>query len=63
MGIREELAQNRGAPPELINALPTYKFKVKKVKSEGDEGGVVAEGTAKERAISGEDAVSVHLMD
>ncbi|XP_049373785.1 E3 ubiquitin-protein ligase At1g63170 [Solanum verrucosum] len=59
MGFREDLTQNKGATPESINALPTYKFKVKKNKSgnkEAAEGGVVAAGTDKERVISGEDA-------
>ena len=66
LGFREDLAQARGATPESINSLPTYKFKVKKNKngnnrdggsSGATEGGVVAAGTEKERAISGEDAV------
>lgn len=59
MGFREDLTQNKGATPESINALPTYKFKVKKNKSgnkDAAEGGVVAAGTEKERVISGEDA-------
>lgn len=62
MGFREDLTQNKGATPESINALPTYKFKVKKNKSgnkEAAEGGVVAAGTDKERVISGEDAVNL----
>ncbi|XP_075506119.1 E3 ubiquitin-protein ligase At4g11680-like isoform X2 [Primulina tabacum] len=58
---REDLAQNRGATPESISSLPTYKFKVKKNKSKDSvsgaaEGGIVAAGTENERAISGEDA-------
>jgi len=65
LGFREDLAQNRGATPESINSLPTYKFKIKKsrnsngreVNSGAGEGGVVAAGTEKERTISGEDAV------
>ncbi|KAL0330281.1 UNVERIFIED_CONTAM: E3 ubiquitin-protein ligase [Sesamum radiatum] len=65
LGFREDLSQNRGATQDSINSLPTYKFKVKKNKSGGDkensssagEGGIVAAGTEKERAISGEDAV------
>jgi len=64
MGFREDLAQNRGATPESINSLPIYKFKIKKTKSRSSdgennsgEGGIVAAGTEKERAISGEDAV------
>ena len=67
LGLREDLSQTRGATPESINALPTYKFKLKKTRSGNDrdnnlgagDGGVVAAGTDKERAISGEDAVSV----
>ena len=66
LGIREDLTQNRGATPESINSLPTYKFKIKKtrnvhgreINSGACEGGVVAAGTEKERVISGEDAVS-----
>jgi len=62
LGFREDLSQNRGATPESINSLPTYKFKVKKNKSKenggaASEGGIVAAGTEKERMISGEDAV------
>lgn len=69
LGFREDFAQNRGATPESINSLPTYKFKVKKHKSGNDkenssgtsEGGIVGAGTEKERLISGEDAVSFIL--
>ncbi|XP_057494084.1 E3 ubiquitin-protein ligase At1g63170 [Actinidia eriantha] len=65
LGIREDLTQNRGATPESINSLPTYKFKIKKTRNVNGreinlgacEGGVVAAGTEKERVISGEDAV------
>ncbi|XP_027940280.1 E3 ubiquitin-protein ligase At1g63170 [Vigna unguiculata] len=61
LGVREDMSQNRGATSESINALPTYKFKMKKNKRNGEgnstEGGVVAAGTEKERVISGEDAV------
>ncbi|KAK7271889.1 hypothetical protein RJT34_28145 [Clitoria ternatea] len=65
LGIREEFSQNRGATIESINALPIYKFKVKNnensddqdVNAAIDEGGILAAGTEKERAISGEDAV------
>ncbi|KAA3486029.1 E3 ubiquitin-protein ligase isoform X1 [Gossypium australe] len=65
LGFREDLSHARGATPESIEALPTYKFKVKKnrngdgkdVNSGASEGGVVAAGTEKERIISGEDAV------
>ncbi|GFS35366.1 C3H4 type zinc finger protein [Actinidia rufa] len=64
-GFNGDLTQNRGAPPESINSLPTYKFKMKKTRNRNDreinsdagEGGVVAAGTEKERVISGEDAV------
>ncbi|XVE98528.1 hypothetical protein REPUB_Repub03eG0113600 [Reevesia pubescens] len=65
LGFREDLSQARGATPESIDALPTYKFKVKKsrnsdgreINSGAGEGGIVAAGTEKERVISGEDAV------
>ncbi|ONK80641.1 uncharacterized protein A4U43_C01F20100 [Asparagus officinalis] len=66
MGFREDLGQNRGATTEAINVLPTYKYKSKKRESseENDinwesqgEGGILAAGTEKERAISAEDAV------
>ncbi|XP_020960804.1 E3 ubiquitin-protein ligase At1g12760 isoform X2 [Arachis ipaensis] len=63
LGVREDMSQNRGATSESINALPTYKFKMKKNKRSGDsnsavvDGGVVAAGTEKERVISGDDAV------
>lgn len=64
MGLRDEMVVTRGASIESINALPTYKFKAKKIQtateSEIDsdgEGGVVASGTDKERLISAEDAV------
>ncbi|OUZ99681.1 zinc finger protein [Macleaya cordata] len=64
LGFREDLNHTRGATPESINVLPTYKFKLKK-NSNGDEnnsegvgeGGILAAGTEKERVISGEDAV------
>ncbi|GMH11871.1 hypothetical protein Nepgr_013712 [Nepenthes gracilis] len=61
MGFREDLNQSRGATAESINALPTYKFKLKKSRN-GDSTGAgelraVAVGTEKERVISGEDAV------
>ncbi|MQL85587.1 hypothetical protein Taro_018121 [Colocasia esculenta] len=66
LGLREDLTQNRGATPELLNSLPTYKFRSKKTRnrngsetnSEGmGEGGILAAGTDKERMISAEDAV------
>ncbi|KAE8655489.1 D-glycerate 3-kinase [Hibiscus syriacus] len=54
----------RGATREIINALPTFKFKAKKTgnvnndqENPAGEGGVIGMGTAKERVISGEDAV------
>ncbi|KAK6267983.1 hypothetical protein QUC31_012143 [Theobroma cacao] len=63
LGFREDFSQTRGATVESINALPIYKFKSRKSgnvnnqdNSAGD-GGILAAGTAKERAISGEDAV------
>lgn len=66
LGIREDFSQNRGATVECINALPIYKFKLKNNENGDDrdintaleEGGILAAGTEKERAISGEDAVS-----
>ncbi|CAK9157429.1 unnamed protein product [Ilex paraguariensis] len=63
LGIQEDLSQTKGASMESINALPTYKFKLKKrgdnqdINSGTCEGGVLAAGTEKERTISGEDAV------
>ncbi|KAG9459357.1 hypothetical protein H6P81_003865 [Aristolochia fimbriata] len=66
LGFREDLGHGRGATPESINALPTYKFLLKRGKSrdgseidaEGaGEGGILAAGTDKEQVISGEDAV------
>ncbi|CAN6326853.1 unnamed protein product [Urochloa humidicola] len=60
MGFREDLNQNRGASSDAINALGTYKFKLKKPRNgEGNEGGggVLAAGTNKERVVSAEDAV------
>lgn len=64
LGFREELNQSRGATPESINSLPTYKFKIKKTRvgndretNSGSNEGIVAAGTEKERVISGEDAV------
>lgn len=61
----------RGASEESINALPKLKFQLKRngssssrgsSSSGADEGGVVAAGTEKERAISGEDAVSSTII-
>ncbi|KAK7311849.1 hypothetical protein RJT34_10258 [Clitoria ternatea] len=68
LSVREDMSQMRGATSESIDALPTYKFKRKKSISKDEtnldesnstagEGGIVAAGTEKERAISGEDAV------
>ncbi|XWS11876.1 hypothetical protein CRYUN_Cryun37aG0038700 [Craigia yunnanensis] len=63
LGFREDFSQTRGATMESINALPTYKFKSKKTGNVNDrensagEDGVLAAGTARERVISGEDAV------
>ncbi|KAE9599416.1 hypothetical protein Lal_00039419 [Lupinus albus] len=63
LGVREELTQNTGATSESINALPTFKFKMKKNKRIGESnsatagGGIVAAGTEKERVITREDAV------
>jgi len=68
LGVTEDQAQTRGATSETINALPTYKFKTMKSKSNDEfdntpvviEGGIVAEGTEKEHVIFGEDAVSTN---
>ncbi|KAI3790217.1 hypothetical protein L2E82_03095 [Cichorium intybus] len=72
LGVREDMNQMRGASEDSISALPTHKFKLKKngnnnnnnnnneMKDDDsgvDEGGILAAGTEKERAISGEDAV------
>ncbi|KAK6941568.1 Zinc finger, RING-type [Dillenia turbinata] len=64
LGIHENFSQVRGATPESINALPTLKFTVNKIgnanretNSGVTEGGVVAAGTERERAISVEDSV------
>lgn len=64
LGFRGDFSQTRGATVESINALPTYKFKLKENETSDDhecnmdsEGGLLAAGTEKERAISGEDAV------
>ncbi|KAF9662184.1 hypothetical protein SADUNF_Sadunf18G0026900 [Salix dunnii] len=63
LGFREDLTQTRGATPESINVLPTYKFRLIKNRNGEDsnsgavDGGIVAAGTEKERVISGEDAV------
>ncbi|KAM6561396.1 hypothetical protein CsatA_030635 [Cannabis sativa] len=65
LGFREDLTHNRGATSASIDALPTYKFKLKKNRSGNyrdsnsgiSEGGIIAAGTEKERVISGEDAV------
>ncbi|XP_057871383.1 E3 ubiquitin-protein ligase At1g63170 isoform X1 [Cryptomeria japonica] len=70
LGLREDQTQTRGAAPEIIGALPKYKFKAKK-STEGNgskddsenhsessgEGGIIAVGTEKERSVSGEDAM------
>jgi len=67
MGFREDTNNTRGATSESINALPTYKFKTKKRRhgsgseTEGQEGGVVAAGTEKERSLSAEDAVCLSI--
>ncbi|KAK4343460.1 hypothetical protein RND71_036554 [Anisodus tanguticus] len=65
LGVREDMHGVRGATEESINALPTLKYRVKtdgtgsneSKNPGGEEGGCVAAGTEKERAISGEDAV------
>ncbi|XP_074559619.1 E3 ubiquitin-protein ligase At1g63170-like [Curcuma longa] len=65
MGFREGTGHDRGATPESINSLPTYKFKSKRRHNRGEGGsnsdtqggGVFAPGTDKERIMSAEDAV------
>lgn len=69
MGFREDTGHDRGATPESINALPTYKFKSKRRHNRGEGGsnsdtqggGVFAPGTDKERIMSAEDSVSFYL--
>ncbi|KAJ4818619.1 E3 ubiquitin-protein ligase [Rhynchospora pubera] len=70
MGFREDLNYSRGATQESINALPIYKFRLKRTStncnrecseinldSHGvDGGGMIGVGTDKERMISAEDA-------
>ncbi|CAI9100264.1 OLC1v1037228C2 [Oldenlandia corymbosa var. corymbosa] len=68
LGAREDLNGMRGATEESINALPKHKFKLKSNQSRNstesgpgyEDGGFLAVGTEKERAISGEDAVSLN---
>ena len=64
------MSHNRGATPDIINALPCYKFKYKRgqngddngIRSENmDEVGILAAGTDKERLISAEDTVSFQI--
>ncbi|KAI7750805.1 hypothetical protein M8C21_019711 [Ambrosia artemisiifolia] len=71
LGVHEDMNPMRGATEDSINALPTHKFKILKngnhdakdnTDAEVDEGGILAPGTEKERAISGEDAVSFELI-
>lgn len=76
MGFREDLNHIRGANQESINALPIYKFRVKRINtnsnrenseipldSQGaDGGGIIGAGTDKERMISAEDAVSALFL-
>ncbi|KAI5063426.1 hypothetical protein GOP47_0021973 [Adiantum capillus-veneris] len=70
LGFREDQEQTKGADPEVIEALPIYKFKRKnagggkgsKDPNDSDsenfgEGGIVALGTSQERLLSAEDAV------
>ncbi|XP_052199959.1 E3 ubiquitin-protein ligase At4g11680-like [Diospyros lotus] len=65
LGVRDDMNRIRGASEETISSLPTHRFKLKEKgtpnsresNSGVDEGGFLAAGTEKERAISGEDAV------
>lgn len=68
LSYREDHGQAKGALPDVIAALPIYKFRKKTstgkpCKDENDsdsespgEGGIFAPGTEKERVVSGEDA-------
>ncbi|CAN4076881.1 unnamed protein product [Withania somnifera] len=61
LGVREDTYGVRGATEESINALPTHKFSgndnAGDGNSGGNQGGYIAAGTEKERAISEEDAI------
>ncbi|KAH9323106.1 hypothetical protein KI387_017745, partial [Taxus chinensis] len=70
LGFREDQTHTKGASSEVINSLPTYKFKGKgesgetvpkdDIESDSESssvGGVVAAGTENERAVSAEDAI------
>lgn len=73
LGVRDDVNGMRGATEEIINALPTHKFKSKEKESHSsrdsnsgvEEGGFLAAGTERERVISGEDAVSssIHIHE
>lgn len=62
--FREDLDQGRGATTDIINTLPTYKFKSRRNRNKGTEStsealgedGILGSGTKKERVISAEDA-------
>ncbi|KAL2932493.1 hypothetical protein RDABS01_001160 [Bienertia sinuspersici] len=64
MGIREDLSKPKGASIETIDALPTYKFKLRKNESIDDDqlflkankDGFLADGTQDECVISSDDA-------
>ena len=66
MGIREDLSKPRGASTETIDALPTYKFRLRKndgidseqMRLKANKAGYLSNGTQDERVISNEDAVS-----
>lgn len=74
LSYREDHGQAKGALPDVIAALPIYKFRKKNstgkpCKDENDsdsespgEGGIFAPGTEKERVVSGEDAVCAEAM-
>ncbi|KAF7142946.1 hypothetical protein RHSIM_Rhsim05G0147700 [Rhododendron simsii] len=73
LGVRDDVNGMRGATEEIINALPTHKFKLKEKESHSsrdsnsgvEEGGFLVAGIEKERVISREDAVSssVHFLE
>ncbi|KAI5062362.1 hypothetical protein GOP47_0022901 [Adiantum capillus-veneris] len=69
LSYREDHGHAKGALPDVIAALPVYKFRRKSSNNKlckdetdsdsesGEEGGIFAPGTEKERIVCGEDAV------
>ena len=70
LGVREDMNGVRGATEESINALPNYKFKLKRTRSSsrGDSssgvevGGYLDAVTEQERAISVDAPLSYTLI-